>query len=306
MTKVRIGVAGAGVFGNNHANKIKANPRAHLVGFLDHDIERAHALANSHASSTTSCRGFDDIEALLPQIDALVVAVPAIYHFEIAQKALAAGKHCLVEKPLAPTYTDAMALCELAVRNSVILQVGHQERYIFEAMGLLAIAEAPIKLEAVRIGLPSPRGADVSATLDLMVHDIDLASLLFKSEPRTITSKRLSGTPENPDAIEAHVVFENGGEANFIASRASQTRDRRMRIEYGGGNVEIDFFQKSFENTSPHTLRADYLELIPDAMQAATNDFVSAILGEKPVQISGLDGAKAVKIANAIDAASQN
>ncbi|MEK7661076.1 MAG: Gfo/Idh/MocA family oxidoreductase [Pseudomonadota bacterium] len=305
MKKIKIGVAGAGVFGNNHANKIKADPRAHLVGFLDHDLGRAEALANAHKDENNDCQGYDDIAGFLAQVDALVVAVPAIHHFEIAQKALAAGKHCLVEKPLSPEHSDAVALCELASKNNLVLQVGHQERYIFEAMGLLAVAESPRKLEAVRIGLPSPRGADVSATLDLMVHDIDLAALLFKSKPKYITSKRLSGKPENPDAIEAYILFENGGEASFVASRASQTRDRRMGIEYESGNVEIDFFQKTFENTSRHPLRANYLERIPDAMQAATNDFISAILGEKPVHISGDDGAKAVEIANAIDAASR-
>jgi predicted dehydrogenase len=303
MAKIKIGVAGAGVFGNNHANKIKGDERAELIGFLDHDIERAHALANSHYCQEHKCRGFDNIDIFLDEIDALVVAVPAIHHYELAKAALMAQKHCLVEKPLAPTFAQAQELCEVATTKSVILQVGHQERYIFQAMGLFLVKESPRKLEAVRIGLPSPRGADVSATLDLMVHDIDLASLLFKSEPKHISSKLLAGSPHNADAIEARIIFENGGEASFTASRASEVRDRRMKILYESGKVEIDFFQKSFENTSEHALHSDYLSRISDAMQAATTDFISAILGEKPVQISGFDGARAVKIANSIDSA---
>lgn len=299
MAKIRFGVAGAGVFGNFHANKVRGDERATLVGILDHDLARAEALSHNH-----NCRGFDNIDEFLSEIDALVVAVPAIYHFEVAKAALSAGKHCLVEKPIAPIANQAQELVEIARANNAKLQIGHQERYIFKAMGLLDIVETPQYLEAYRIGLPSPRGADVSATLDLMVHDIDLAALLFRSEPEEITATRLSGKPENPDAIEAHITYKNGGKAKFVASRASDTRDRRMNIDYQNGKVAIDFFAKTFENTAAFELHDDYTALVPDAMQAATSDFISAILGEKPIWVTGEDGLAAVKIANAIDAAS--
>ena len=76
------------------------------------------------------------------------------------------------------------------------------------------------------------RGSDVSATLDLMVHDLDLAYLLFKSEPKEIDAKLLAGDKSKPDAIEANIIYENGAKAKFIASRAAEERDRKTCLLY--------------------------------------------------------------------------
>lgn len=298
--QVRIGVAGAGVFGRNHANKIKANPRATLVGIFDLSAERAVALATEMET-----QAFTDLSMILAEVDALIVATPAIAHGGVARAAIDAGKHCLVEKPLAATAADADILCEHAAERGVVLQAGHQERYIFRAMGLLEVEERPLMLEATRVGLPSIRGADVSVTLDLMVHDIDLARLLFRSEPIAIKATRLAGAPENPDAVEAVLTFEGGGEARFLASRAAEERDRRMKIGYAGGEVAIDFIVRSFSDGPGFGLHPDFATRIPDPMGAATADFVAAILGERSVAISATDGAAAVRIAEAIDTASR-
>lgn len=297
---VRVGVAGAGVFGGNHAKKLAANESAVLVGIFDRSLERAQALG-----AQTGGQGYDNLDALLADIDALVVATPAVAHGGVARAAIDAGKHCLVEKPLAATYEDALILCDHAKAAGLILQAGHQERYIFKAMGLFAVLEKPRHLEAIRVGLPSVRGADVSATLDLMVHDIDLARLLFRCEPVSIEAKRLSGAPDNPDAVEANLVFANGGTARLLASRASDERDRRMTISYQGGDVAIDFIAKSFVDGPQFGLHADFATRIADPMGAATADFLAAIRGEIPVAISGKDGAAAVGIAEAIDAATR-
>ena len=298
---IRAGVAGAGVFGGNHAKKLFADEGALLVGVYDRDLARAVAMAQP-----LGAKGYDDLASLLADIDALVVATPAVAHGGVARAAIDAGKHCLVEKPLAATHEDALILCEHAEAAGLILQAGHQERYIFKAMGLLDVAEQPLYLEAIRIGLPSVRGADVSATLDLMVHDIDLARLLFRCDPILITAKRTSGTAENPDAVEANVTFANGGTARLVASRAAQERDRRMTITYKDGDVAIDFMAKSFVDGPNFGLHSDFATRIPDPMGAATADFLAAIRGDIPVSISGSDGAAAVAIAQAIDEATRN
>ncbi len=298
--QVRIGVAGAGVFGRNHANKIKANSRATLVGIFDLNAERAEALAGEMGTQS-----YTDLSAILADVDALVVATPAIAHGGVARAAIDAGKHCLVEKPLAATSAGAEILCQHAAERGVVLQAGHQERYIFTAMGLFEVAERPTFLEATRVGLPSIRGADVSVTLDLMVHDIDLARLLFRAEPIAIKATRLAGKPENPDAVEAVLTFEGGREARFLASRAAEERDRRMTIGYVEGEVAIDFIAKSFIDEPNFGLHPDFATRIPDPMGAATADFIAAILGEKPVAISAADGAAAVRIAEAIDKATR-
>lgn len=297
MKKIKLGVAGAGVFGNNHSNKIKGDSRAEFVGIFDIDGERANNLAQTHG-----VKGFDNLDELLALVDGIIIATPAFTHYEVANKALLAGKHCLVEKPLSTNPDDAAKLCSLADEKKLILQVGHQERYIFKAMGLIEINESPEYIESFRIGLPSVRGADVSATLDLMVHDIDLAAILIRSDATEVTSKLLSGSLEKIDAIEANIEYSNGAKAHFVASRAADVRDRRTIIKYKNGEVKIDYIARTFENTTPFALHADFAERIKDPMQAAVNDFISAILGEIPVAIPAKAGLAAVEIAQKVDA----
>jgi predicted dehydrogenase len=294
---LRVGVAGAGVFGRNHASKLASNPDAVLAGIYDVHAERAAALG-----AEFGVLGFDELEALLLTSDALVVATPAVFHSAITRAAIAAGKHCLIEKPLAATHAEALELCALAETAGVVLQAGHQERYVFQAMGLLPVTRRPIKIEGVRAGPPSPRGSDVSATLDLMVHDLDLVTLLMGELPVTITAQLLSGPPETPDAVSALLDYSHGT-VHLVASRASATRERRMRLEYDTGVVDIDFMAKQFSDTACLDLHADFATRIADPMGAATADFLAAIRGERAVAIPARDGATAVGLAEAIDRA---
>ncbi|HRJ01201.1 MAG TPA: Gfo/Idh/MocA family oxidoreductase, partial [Hyphomonas sp.] len=107
MTKLKVGVAGAGVFGNYHAQKAAASARAELMGIFDVDLARAEALAE-----TFGARGFDDYLAFLEVCDAVVIAVPATWHEPLARVAIEAYRHVLVEKPLALTGHAARDLAD--------------------------------------------------------------------------------------------------------------------------------------------------------------------------------------------------
>ena len=148
---LKTGVIGAGAFGRNHLRKLIDSPRAEVVGVFDQDSAAAEATA-AELSITAQL----DLKTLLDHADAVVVAVPASFHYELAEKALRAGKHCLVEKPLAPTLAEANRLVAQANDGGLVLQVGHQERYVFQAMGLLSVDAAARSLTAVREGPASP------------------------------------------------------------------------------------------------------------------------------------------------------
>lgn len=99
MTRLRAGVLGAGAFGRIHARKYAEDTRVHFVGVYDPDDERADQLAGTHGAES-----FGTLDALLKEIDVLTIASPPSFHAANARAALLAGKHVLVEKPLA---TDA-------------------------------------------------------------------------------------------------------------------------------------------------------------------------------------------------------
>src|SRR5580698_3600527 len=122
-SRLRIGVAGVGHFGRYHALKVAASKRAILVGVHDPDVERAKAIGWEAGAPDL---GFD---ALLAAADALIIAAPAEAHHALAAAALRAGKHVLVEKPIAATLAEADDLAALAAAGNRVLQVGHLERF---------------------------------------------------------------------------------------------------------------------------------------------------------------------------------
>lgn len=300
MTQVRAGVVGAGVFGGHHAAKYASDPRVDFVGVYDPDAERRDALSARHGA-----KSFDRLGALIVEVDALTIASPARTHAETAIAALATGRHVLVEKPIATTLEEADAMVALAEANGLVLQVGHQERFVFEAMGLMAIPELPRRIAARRMGAFSERGSDVSVTLDLMTHDLDLARRLAGRAPvMTLEAETVSERTAFADRAAVRLVFENGVEAHLEASRLEDGPDRVMRVEYDSGIVEVDFVAKSFSNTTPHALDARFAEKpsARDSLGANVAAFVSAILGEHPPAITGADGREALALALQIDA----
>ena len=138
--KVRVGVIGAGVFGGYHAQKFASSDYAEFVGMFDLNTEAA----GKQIAKLGKGEVFASLEAIAEACDALVIATPASSHAMLTRRALEAGKHALVEKPLALTGQEARALAKLALDRDLVLSVGHQERLVFEAMGLFEIGRAHV------------------------------------------------------------------------------------------------------------------------------------------------------------------
>ncbi|MEM8770533.1 MAG: Gfo/Idh/MocA family oxidoreductase [Pseudomonadota bacterium] len=247
MAAVKIGVAGAGVFGSYHTAKISNLDGALLSGIYDADEARAKALAE--ASSTPA---FNTYEALLAVVDAVVIATPAVSHFELGKAALAAGKHMFVEKPVAVSVATARALANLASDKGLIFQAGHQERYVCEAMGLLSRARAPQRIDCVRHVPFTGRCGDVSAVLDLMVHDLDI---IHRLAPAEILNLNAEGDRDN---IAAELFLSTGTLASVSARRGAQKSQRRITIVYDDGVIEFDFIRRTLSNTTAAELAPSF------------------------------------------------
>lgn len=249
------GVVGAGVFGGYHARQYAALPETRLAAVYDPDLDRAKALAELHGAEH-----FDALEPFLDAVGAVSVTSPAVTHASLARSVLKRGRHLYVEKPIATSVEEAEELLELAAGRGLVLSVGHQERIVMEAMGLLGAPEAPVLLEAVRRGPSSPRNRDVSCVLDLMIHDLDLALALTAADPLAVEAE--ARTREGPyfDEVEAEVVFSDGLVARFSTSRMASERERRMRLVYPSGAVEVDFLSRRFVNETPFSLDKDFAE----------------------------------------------
>jgi predicted dehydrogenase len=298
MTRLRAGVLGAGAFGRIHARKYAEDARVHFVGVFDPDDERASQLADTHGAEA-----FASLDALLNKIEILTIASPPSFHAANARAALLAGKHVLVEKPLATDATLGAELVAIAAANTCVLACGHQERL---AMGLFDAPERPTRIESVREGPWTGRSADVSVTLDLMVHDLDLALKLMGRSADRVTATAHAEHGKAADAIEATLGFGDA-EAVFTSSRIAADRKRTMRAVYPSGEIRIDFLARTFENTTSFPLNAAFAEtrIGADPLGANVSIFIDAVLGVAPRPVvNGEEALAVLKLALDVDRAS--
>ncbi|MEL6286204.1 MAG: Gfo/Idh/MocA family oxidoreductase [Pseudomonadota bacterium] len=300
MEPLRVGVAGAGVFGNYHAQKAYASPRAELIGVFDLDAERAARIAGDYGAE-----GFGTLAPLLAACDALVVAVPATYHETLVGEALEAGRHVLVEKPLALTAVAARRLAGLAVTKGLVLQVGHQERFVAKHMGMFTIDEVPLRMESVRAGPPPAdgRAGDVSVIWDLMIHDLDLAACLVARAFSGVRTKGEVGQSGHLDQATCEFDFVAGGSAWLHASRSAAERERTMKLVYPSGMIAVDFLTRRVTNTTPHQIKVDIAADLPDPLGAADESFFKACRGEAVSFVPGHGAVAAVAMAEAAQSA---
>lgn len=294
---LRIGVVGAGKFGGYHAGKCMAHVDIDFVGVFDHNNDAAVTLVERTGGVT-----FSSLPQLFDACEAVIIAAPATSHGEIAIQALKRGLHILVEKPLATDLSSAEEIASLSASRNLIVQIGHQERFVARAIGLTNIPEKPILIKAQRLNPFSPRGTDTSVTMDLMTHDIDLANYLMATLPlnvRAHTEKRLT---DRADHSLAYLQYEDG-EVFLEASRLAESSHRSLEISYPSGTVIIDLNAKTLRHDTPFELDDNFGEApdAKDSLGAGTNEFVSAIKENRSPFISVRDGLEAVRIALKID-----
>jgi predicted dehydrogenase len=233
--RLQVGLIGAGHFGRYHALKLAGAARAKLIGIADPDAERAKAVAWEAGCPVKT------VDEILALAQAVIIAAPAELHFELAARALRAGKHVLVEKPIAATLDQAAELGALSRAAGLVLQVGHLERFSAAHGALTARMGKPLYIEAVRIAPFKPRGTDVSVILDLMIHDLDLILALTDSPVEHVDAVGAPVASVHDDIANARIRFANGAVATITASRISLKTERKMRIFSQTGYLTVDF-----------------------------------------------------------------
>jgi predicted dehydrogenase len=242
VNPVRVGVWGVGAWGEKHARVYAAIPEAELAGVFDANADRARAVAAQHGG-----RAFSSAAALLRECEAVSIAVPTVEHRAALEEAAAAGRHALVEKPLAPTVEDADAMLAAARRARITLQVGQVERF---NPALLAAREhiRDVKfVESHRLALFQPRSLDIDVVFDLMIHDLDAVLHCLGRAPQSVSAVGVAVLSENEDIANARLEFEDGCVANLTASRVSQDRLRRIRFFQSDAYLSIDLFEKKVD-----------------------------------------------------------
>jgi predicted dehydrogenase len=302
---IRVGVIGVGHLGRHHVRWYRSLPGVRLVGVMDIDQDKAHAIAAEHGT-----RAFFSAESLVDAVDAVSVAVPTTAHAEVALPALGEGRHVLVEKPIASAVADAEEMVRAARARGVVLHVGHVERFNPAVRAVRPHVDAPLFIEAHRLARFAPRATDVDVVLDLMIHDIDLALSLVGSDVARVDAVGVPVLTATGDIANARLVFDNGAVANLTASRVSREGVRKIRLFQRNAYVSIDCLRSQAEMyrrpdaSALHHLARDGAALIQDdlihrtpivvepgdALQRELVAFVSAIRGLAAPAVGAADG----------------
>lgn len=182
-TELRVAVAGCGYWGSKHVRVMHGVAGVREVALVDEQTERLDSLTQIYPAAPR----FSTLAEALPHIDAVVVATPPSTHVPIALRALEAGKHVLVEKPLAPHSAGARALINAASMAGVRLMVGHTFEYnpaVWKLRELVRARELGelYYLDSARLNLGLYQ-SDVNVILDLAPHDVSIINHVLGVKP---------------------------------------------------------------------------------------------------------------------------
>ncbi|MGC9361417.1 MAG: Gfo/Idh/MocA family protein [Candidatus Syntrophosphaera sp.] len=313
---LKVAVVGVGHLGRWHANKFERISRCRLMGLYDSRPERL-----KEKSAELGVTAYPSYEKLLQEVDAVDIAATTTAHYELAKKALEAGKHVFIEKPITSELGQAEELVSLAAEKGLKIQVGHIERFNPVILEVDRFIDQPLFIESHRISTFQPRGTDVPVVLDLMIHDIDLILDFVQSPVRDIQANGVGILTPSIDIANARITFESGAIANVTSSRVSLKQERKIRFFQKDAYISLDFVAKkaSVTKRSPDVMKYlpqmmmgnkditadklvdmkhfDLTKTDKDALALELESFVDTILNDTKPVVDGQAGLRALQIA---------
>jgi predicted dehydrogenase len=191
---VKVGVVGCGYWGPNLVRNLRQAPDCQLKVVCDASESR---LAHMHRlyPEVAVTRRYEDL-LQDPELDAVVIATPVRFHYEMAKAALSLGKHVFIEKPIARTGAEAQELVDLAHKQGLILMVGHTFLFSPAVRRMKEIIEAGdigqvqyIAARRLNLGLFQK---DINVAWDLAPHDISILLYLLEESPLSVSCQGAS------------------------------------------------------------------------------------------------------------------
>lgn len=300
MEKLRIGVIGVGRLGSIHAKIYKETAGCSLVAVSDTDKTRLNEI-----SKAVNVPGYLDYTELFDKVDAVSIAAPTKFHYEIASDFLMHKIHTLVEKPFTTSIEEADSLITLAKSNKLILQVGHVERFNSAFSAALELIKEPKFIECHRLSPFPHRSLDIGVVLDIMIHDIDIILGLVHSKIDKIEAIGINVLTAYEDIANARISFKNGCVANLTASRISDETVRKIRIFQENAYISLDYKEANANIYKKNGLQITK-ETLPiekeQPLQKELQSFVDCVIQNKKPLVSGEVAKEALSVALQIQA----
>jgi predicted dehydrogenase len=325
VRQLSVGVVGCGYWGPNLIRNFYENERVDLKYVCDLVPEKLAKLERRYPTVKTTVNYQDLLSD--PELDAIVIATPVRTHFRLAQQALSANKHVLVEKPMCGSSAECAQLVALADERGLTLMVDHTFAYhgaVRTIKGAIERGELGeiLYFDSVRINLGLFQ-SDVNVIWDLAPHDLSIMDYLLGQTPKTVHA---TGSCHAGNGIEdiAYITlnFDNNLIAHFNVSWLSPVKVRQMLI--GGTKKMIAYddltpmekiriYDKGISISEPQNVDSSYVNSVSyrigdmyspvydltEALKVEVSHFVDCVLnGQKPIT-DGRSGLRIVRIMEA-------
>jgi UDP-N-acetylglucosamine 3-dehydrogenase len=301
MKKLGVAVVGTGFWGKNHARVYKELAETELVAVCDMNPERAKAVATqfnakAYTSSGNVLKNKD--------VDAVSICTWSTSLAKEAMKALKAGKHVLVEKPMAANVNQALALLNEAEKADLYLTVGFLMRFIPGLQHIQkSIAEKTIgdavSATAKRVSQWPERIGDVGVVKDTAIHDIDVARYLLGEDPVMVYAKAGSMRHSRfEDYAQIMLAFEGGKSAFIEANWLTPYKTRTLVVTGSEAIMKLDYITQELTcENAKETIQPRYQWVEP--LRLELQHFARCVMRREKPLVTGMDGVKAVQAANA-------
>ncbi|MFC1963378.1 Gfo/Idh/MocA family oxidoreductase [Chloroflexota bacterium] len=296
----RVGVIGLGEMGQHHA-RLYSQLDCELVGVVDVDPERAKEIGEKYHTAY-----YTDYRDLLPNVDAVSIAVPTTLHHKVATKFLKQGIHCLVEKPIAFDVDEAEEMIHTARESAANLAIGHIEQFNPVVVKLKQLIDNGTlgKLLIVstrRVGPSVPRIRDVGIIIDSASHDIGVVNYLVGNRPVSIYSKASSLKHSKDD--HAIIVLDYGETTACIEVNWFTPQKVRTLVATGSeGITYLDYIEQTIKLCNSHSVQDIDIEKA-EPLRLEIEDFLRSVEEKRTPSVTGKEGLEILQVA--LEASSQ-
>lgn len=308
---LKVGVIGTGAMGENHV-RVYSNlsNHCHLVGIYDSNEIQAKKIAKNY--KTTS---YQNLEDLLKRVDAVSIAVPTEFHYDIGLLCIKHHVHMLMEKPITSNRKDGQHLVNEARKEGIIIQVGHIELYnpTIEVLKNIIQNENIIAVDIHRLSPLSPRIINANVVQDLMIHDLYILYDLLGDQ---FTKLYALGKVYNGKIRHAIMIgqFEQGVVSQITASFVTEDKVRTIRITAENAFIQADLINRTIlisraTNYYLNPVGTNYKQqnliekvMVPpkEALTTQLIDFINCVKTNTKPKVTGEDGLKFLTITEQI------
>ena len=318
MSKLRAGLIGIGMMGKNHARILSTLENVDFVGVVDPLRSPGVSISNN------GIKIYSELSDLISQkLDYCVIAAPTGFHKEIAVEVLNSGINCLIEKPVATDIDSAIEIQKAAIKNSLIVGIGHIERYNAAMRQLKSrIIKGELgeiyQISSRRQGPFPSRIADVGVVRDLATHDIDLTMWLTGSKYKSISAQTSSkANREFEDLVSVTGRLQNNTIINMLVNWLSPLKERNIVVTGEKGAFRVDTLTSDLTlyTNGTHAVSHDVVSHFkgvsegdltkfsfekPEPLLIEHQNFRDNLLGKKSEIVSIEEGIEVIKISDAI------